>query len=205
MSLDRPLKRLERMAYMSYHQDGLIDLFLGSAAFGFGMDIATDSVLWNTFTWLPIIFYIPFKNRITVPRLGYVNFGTTPLGKNRRLIGFLLLGLLFLLVWLAFMLPVLTHADTSWVSWIRSNLPLSFGVIGALGFALAGVISGLGRLYAYALMSAAVLSVGQWIGVGLHIPILLMAAAFVAVGITLMVRFMRRYPIGGLEGSDDLG
>jgi hypothetical protein len=205
MSSDQPLKRLERMAYLSYHQDGLIDLFLGSAAFGFALQVATDSVVWNMFTWLPVILYVPLKNRITVPRLGFVSFGTTPLGRNRRLTWFLLLGLVVLLVWLVFMFPIITHADLPWISWIRSNELLFFGMVGALGFGLAGAISGVGRLYAYGALCISLLSAGQFFGVGLHIPILLLSAATVAVGITLLVRFMRKYPLDEPERYDEIG
>jgi hypothetical protein len=205
MSPDRSFKRLERMAYLSYHQDGLIDLFIGSAAFGFAMDLATESVLWNMFTWLPIIFYIPLKNRITVPRLGYVSFGSTPRGKNRRLMGLLLLGVLFFLVGLVFALPIFTRTDTPLLSWVRSNPLLLFGALGALGFGMAGAITGIGRLYAYGLLCAGLLGAGQLLGSALHIPILLLSAAAIAVGTTLMARFTRKYPLAETEGSDEIG
>jgi hypothetical protein len=205
MSPDRSFKRQERMACLSYHQDGLIDLLIGSAAFGFAMDVATESVLWNMFTWLPIIFYVPPKNRTTVPRLGYVTFGSTPRGKNRRLMGFLLLGLLFFLVGLVFVPPIVTRGDTPWLSWVRSNPLLLFGALGALGFGMAGAISGIGRVYAYGLLCAGLLGAGQLLGAALHIPILLLSVAAIAIGTTLMVRFMRKYPLGGLERSDEIG
>ena len=135
----------------------------------------------------------------------YVNFGTA-LGKNRRLTGLLILGLLlFLLVGLMFMLPIVGDMEASWVSWIRSYPLFLFGMLGALGFTLAGMISGIGRLYTYALLCAALLGVGQLIGVGLQFPILLLAAVFFVVGATLMIRFVRKYPLGGLEGSDETG
>ena len=36
------LKEIEKKVYLSYHQDGLLDLFLGMAIIFFGIGMATD-------------------------------------------------------------------------------------------------------------------------------------------------------------------
>jgi hypothetical protein len=205
MSSDRSFKRLERMAYTSYHQDGLLDLFLGSAAFGFGMNVALDSSIWNMFAWLPIIFYVPIKNRITVPRLGYVSFGGTPSGRNRRLMGLLFLGVLVLMVFVIFSLLLVGLAGLPLANWIRSNPLLFFGLLGALGFGAAGAVSGIQRLFGYALLSAAFMIASHILGLSLHIPILLLATVCLTVGATLMVRFLRKYPLTEGEQADETG
>lgn len=207
MSVDRPFKRLERKAYVSYHRDGLIDLVLGMAAVGFGMNLATDSVVWNMFAWLPIIFYVPLKNRITVPRLGYVSFGSTASGRNRRLVGFLSLGVLFLLLagLVIFLLPIFGRVDSPMVAWIRSSPLLFFGLAGAVGFGVGGAISGIRRLTTYAVLCSVLMIAGHVLGLAPYIPILLLAAALFTVGAILMIRFMRKYPLAGAETSDETG
>jgi hypothetical protein len=78
------LKEIEKRAYMSYHQDGLLDIFAGLYILGFGLGIIMD-VLWEfgfgvimpailIATVLPI--WIEAKRKITMPRIGFVNFGT---------------------------------------------------------------------------------------------------------------------------------
>jgi hypothetical protein len=203
MSSDNSFKRLERMAYTSYHQDGLLDLFLSWVAFGFGMNIALDSFVWNMLSWLPIIFYIPIKNRITVPRLGYVDFGGTPSGRNRRLTGLMFLGVLVLMVFVIFALPIAGLAGSPTGDWIRSSPLLFFGLLGALGFAAAGAITGIQRLFGYALLCAALLAAGHMLGLSLYVPILLFAAALLTVGMSLMVRFLRRYPSAEARQNDE--
>ena len=69
---------------MSYHQDGLLDIFAGLYILGFGLGILMD-VFWEfgfgvimpailIATVLPI--WIEAKRKITMPRIGFVNFGT---------------------------------------------------------------------------------------------------------------------------------
>jgi len=69
---------------MSYHQDGLLDIFAGLYILGFGLGIAMQ-ILWEfnfgiimpsilLVTVLPLWFEA--KRKVTVPRIGYVNFGT---------------------------------------------------------------------------------------------------------------------------------
>ena len=37
------LKEIERKAYLSYHQDGLLDIFIGMFIFAFGLYILSES------------------------------------------------------------------------------------------------------------------------------------------------------------------
>ena len=61
MSQDKQFKQLERMAYLSYQQDGIIDLLVGWATLSYGLNIAMDTSIWTYLGWLPIVFYIPLK------------------------------------------------------------------------------------------------------------------------------------------------
>ena len=86
MSQSDELKKLSRKAYLSYHQDGLIDILIGLGVLGFGLMMLTDSVVFNMMAWMPIIFYVPLKNRITVPRFGYVQFTSERVKRQRLLL-----------------------------------------------------------------------------------------------------------------------
>ena len=71
------LKEIESRAYLSYHQDGLLDIYIGLAAVFLGtfLWIAPDMFIYlagTMFMWM--LLYIASKKALTVPRLGYVEF-----------------------------------------------------------------------------------------------------------------------------------
>ena len=102
------LKEIERKAYMSYHQDGLLDIFAGLYILGFGFGIFIDIVLDfglgaiiipGGFIALALPIWFAAKRKITMPRIGFVNFGIR--GGNKLMaifIGLAVLGLAFALV-----------------------------------------------------------------------------------------------------------
>ena len=197
MSKDNQFKQLERMAYLSYQQDGIIDLLVGWATLSYGLNIAMDTSIWTYLGWLPIVFYIPLKNRITVPRLGYVKFDPHRGRPSKWIISFLILGFLALLT---LGMVVFLLSDQSPGEWIREYTLLFYGLLGVIGFSLAGLISGINRLLLYALLSLLIMGGGQLIGVVDYIPFFLLGGSIFAIGAVLLTRFIRRYPIA-VEGG----
>jgi len=94
------LKELERKAYFSYNEDGLIDILVGSILLLLGTYITLDAQI--PFTYLFILFgplaWAGLKKRFTIPRIGYVQFGAGPRGKLRRILLTLLVVFQVLLV-----------------------------------------------------------------------------------------------------------
>ena len=97
MTKQNTLREIEKKAYMSYHQDGLLDIFVGLYALAFGLGMIADKTLEFGFgTIMPAILiaivlpiWIEAKRKITMPRIGFVKFGTR--GSNKLFA--LLLGL----------------------------------------------------------------------------------------------------------------
>ncbi len=200
MSQEKRFKQLERMAYLSYQQDGIIDLLVGWATLAFGLNIAMDASIWTFLGWMPILFYVPLKNRITVPRLGYVKFDLNRGGPGKKIITFLIFGFLVLSV-LGIVVFLLSNRPPSPViAWIREYTLLFYGLVGVIGFGLAGLISGIRRLFLYALLSLLFMGGGQLIGVEDYISFLLLGGSILVVGAVLLTRFIRRYPITVEEG-----
>jgi len=197
MSQDKQFKQLERMAYLSYQQDGIIDLLVGWATLSYGLNIAMDTSIWTYLGWLPIVFYIPLKNRITVPRLGYVKFDPHRGRPSKWIISFLILGFLALLT---LGMVVFLLSDQSPVEWIREYTLLFYGLLGVIGFGLAWLISGIRRFLLYALLSLLIMGGGQLIGVVDYIPFFLLGGSIFAIGAVLLTRFIRRYPLA-VEGG----
>ena len=94
MSQEQDFKKLQQRTYASNHQDGLLDIIIGLGFIGFGLNMAFDNSAFIFLAWMPIIFYVPFKNRITVPRIGYVKFSTS----NSIVLGAVFAGLLVFLL-----------------------------------------------------------------------------------------------------------
>jgi len=94
-------KEIERRAYLTYHKDGIIDIYLGllivmlSIVMLSTLFVGTEAfMMWGgmagTFALFPI-FYRESKKRYTFPRLGYVKFSEKK-GRSRNSI-MMLLGL----------------------------------------------------------------------------------------------------------------
>ena len=83
------LKEVEKKTYKSYHQDGLLDIFIGIyiLLFGIGILLSTTGD-FNSWFLLPGIFpalmvpiWMSAKKRITITRIGYVKIGNK--GSNK--------------------------------------------------------------------------------------------------------------------------
>jgi hypothetical protein len=200
MSQDKQFKQLERKAYLSYQQDGIVDLLIGWATLAFGLNIALDSSIWTFLAWMPILFYVPLKNRITVPRLGYVKFDPTRGRPSKWTISFLIFGFLALAATSIVVFMLSNRPPSSVIAWIREYPLLFYGLVGVIGFGLAGLISGIRRLFLYALLSLLLMGGGQIIGVEEYIPFFLLGGSILVIGAVLLTRFIRRYPIAVEEG-----
>lgn len=191
MSQDQDFKKLQQRTYASYHQDGLIDIIIGWAIFGFGLNMALDNSAFLFMSWLPIILYVPLKNRITVPRIGYVKFSSSNslvLGIVLAVLVVLLLGIFILLIVGPNLIPVQI------TEWFRQYYLLFFGSLVGLGFAGTALATGISRFYAYAVILVLVFAAGLWLNIPEPIYVLTAGLVILGAGITLMVRFLRKYP-----------
>ena len=68
------LKEIEKKAFTSYHQDGLIEIFVGIVFILYGSVLLADKAGLIGLCWLPAALIVPFKKKVTVPRMGYVTF-----------------------------------------------------------------------------------------------------------------------------------
>ena len=76
MKQNDQFKELAKKAYLNYHEDGVLDLIMGASCLGIAAFFGTGNIVFNMFSWMPILFFMPLKNRITFPRIGYVKFDT---------------------------------------------------------------------------------------------------------------------------------
>ena len=194
MSDKDQFKKLSRRAYLSYHQDGLIDILIGLGIMGFGLMMLTGNVVFNMLAWMPVLFYVPLKNRITVPRFGYVQFTPERVQRVRLLIA-VMVGMLALAAGLGLvvfatfedmppLLATLTAGDGM----------LLIGGLFALMLLAAGAITGLSRLFIYALLTLLIVPGGIVLGIAPEWRVIFLGALVLLIGIFFLVRFLRMYP-----------
>ena len=203
------LKEIEKRAYMSYHQDGLIDIFAGLYILGFGLGIFMQIICDFSFgiimpailitTVLPI--WIAAKRKITMPRIGFVNFGTR--GANKLTIVFIGTMVAGLFAFLAFTFATSQSGMRQWLDLIVQNGMLIVGLGSLAVCALFGYTMGLRRLYAYGLLSAISLVIGHIVGIFFAYIIMALGTTVIVSGLVLLVNFVKKYPLKGGKALAD--
>jgi hypothetical protein len=182
------LKLIERRAYLSYHQDGLIDICLGMVFLAFGLVTLSGQSLFRSLCWMPGLLIAPLKKWITVPRMGMVKFGAS--GKMKRVKIALLLScaavLLFILAAVRLRSPVMDDWTHRYFLIFIGLLLVVFPFFGAVGL-------GIRRFYGYAFLFAAGFTLVcldremlAWVFTGFG-SVLLIA------GVIVLIRFLRKY------------
>lgn len=198
MSQEQDFKKLQQRTYQSYHQDGLIDIIIGLAIIGYGLMLAFDSSIFIFMGWMPIIFYMPLKNRLTVPRIGYVKFTTS----NTKIgIAAAIVLLVILLGIFIFLVAGPNNISPQLSAWLSQYYLLLLGGIAALCFAGAALLTRITRFYIYALLILLTFSAGTWLGIQPPIFVIATGALIEVVGVLLLVRFLRNYPIEAAHES----
>ena len=202
MTKQNTLREIEKKAYMSYHQDGLLDIVIGLYALSFGLGIFADKILEFSFAAIvPAIMisivlpiWIQAKRKITMPRIGFVKFGAR--GSNKLFAIFLGLAVAGLGVLLAFGVFVLGPNGTPF--WIE--ILFQYGMIWiGLGAAAIGSLfaytMGLKRLHGYGLLTLALFVSGYFLSVPFEYLLLVAGSVIIASGAVLLARFIRKYPL----------
>ena len=205
MSTKKEFDTLKRKVYLAYHQDGILDLVAGSVVLGFGTFMLTDNIAFLMFGWFVMMMYVFLKNRITVPRFGYVQIDSE---KRALMRSWISVGIGVLVLLLFFLLPIFLRRDSAspeMEALIRRYhmVPLSAMLFGlpALG---AAIFLGLKRFYLYALLAAGLPLLGAWLNIETYLPIVTTGLLILAFGAVLLAKFLKKYPLNA-EGEDARG
>lgn len=194
------LREVEKRTYSSYHQDGIIDIFIGTYIILFATSILVNNIL-DLSTWfvIPAIFpalivpvWMALKKRITIPRIGYVKFKATGVNKLTSLfIGTLVAGVF------AFFLFAFGSTQT-WALELRNivtqNGMLLIGLGAFIISSLFGYTIGLKRLYAYGALALALFGLLQFITFPFEYILFAIGLIIITCGIILLTRFVQKYP-----------
>lgn len=190
------LKEIERRAYLTYHKDGILDIYLGmgimavATVFFFEVFVTSTGII----AILPIL-YAGSKKQFTIPRLGYVKFSQSTLGRARNSITLaLLLGSMSAVAGLFAFYSVIS-TGYSFIEPLIANWKITMTVILLVVFSLFGYVSDLRRMYYYGLLSSIVFISGIFLPVPGYILILLVGGIISINGMALLYRFTQEYPI----------
>jgi len=199
MAKEPNLKEIERKTYISYHQDGLLDIFASLYIVGFSIGILLDFIWDYSFGILIpgflVVLVLPLwlaaKRKITMPRIGFVKFGTNSLKLTAILTGLTVVGAFFFLTFALFI------KSSVWADFISTNGLILMGIGSLTVSFLFGYATGLKRLYAYGVLALALFVGGHFLSVFFAYLVLTLGVAVMLVGSSLLVRFVRKYPLKG--------
>ena len=208
MTKQNTLRDIEKKTYMSYHQDGLLDIVIGLYALAFGLGIVVDKILDINFAViypgimiaivLPI--WIAAKRKITMPRIGYVNIGTK--GTNKLFALFLGLAVAGLGVFFLFTMMTFQNGRPEWIETILFQYGMIWiGLGAAIIDSLFAYTMGLKRLYGYGLLTLALFVAGYILAVPFEYLLLLIGGIIITNGAVLLVQFIHKYPLK--KGASD--
>lgn len=195
MMSESDLNETERRLYLSYFEDGVLDVVAGLPVLMFGLGMLWDASMLFILAFLPLVFFLPLKQAITLPRIGYVKFRQARRRRiSRNMVVLLIAGTLsFLLGILAF------WGFEGQVFDLREFMLeyglLVFGAIMAGAFVLVSLLFEIRRFIGYA-----ALVFGGWlttylVAVEEGIPVAAAGGLISLIGLVILFRFLANTPI----------
>lgn len=199
MSQHIDFKELRKKLYLSYHQDGLIDIIIGATILGFGLQIATENSAFLFLTWIWAILYTPLKNRITVPRLGYVRFEEER--KTTMRLGLMVvIGVLVLAMFTGLFLFLRADSLPQTLSdWLKQYYMLVLGIFMAIPLIGIAFWGGINRLVIYAGLIIVVIFGGIQLGIDPPVYMIALGCLILLSGLWILFRFLKQYPIANKD------
>jgi hypothetical protein len=190
------LKQIERKAYLSYHEDGLVDIGLGLVFLTFGLVTLSGKSLFSSLCWMPALLIAPMKRMITVPRMGMVKFGAS--GRMRKAKIALLVScgavLLFILAAVRLESPPMDQWMHRYFLIMIGILLVAFPFFGALGL-------GVRRFYGYAALFAAGFTIAYFHRDTLGAAFTAFGGILIFMGTAVLIGFLKKYPLP-VRGED---
>ena len=201
------LREIEKKAWFRTFEHGMWDIALGSMFLVFGLSILVNFAALSAIgvaALLPVC--LQAGRKIVVPRIGHVQFRARRKQAKGRLTGVLTATALMGLVTFMFMAWILKGTPPPWAQWISEHFVIFIGLIWGGALAVTGWLVNFPRLYGYgALMFGSLLITDFVKGYHLGFSLAIVGGLILLTGITLLIRFIRRYPKqeGTLMEPDD--
>jgi hypothetical protein len=202
------LKELERKAWLTYHQDGLLDIGIGLCILAVGIGFATGMAwLAGVLAATGFSTFAGAKRAFIIPRVGLVQFGPERIKREKKEKSFFLLFFTVTAVLGMMMFMLVTSifkggfGGTSGVlaRTLEAMIMAPIGLIGALAMVALGYWKQLTRYYYYAVLLFLAVSAGPWLGITHPVYTSAAGAVITVAGLVLLVRFMTTYPLKDQE------
>lgn len=195
ISLDLDLKEIERKVYMSYSEDGLIDIAIGLVFLGWGISLVIGpSGLIGILPLLGLAIWYLGKRYLTVPRIGMIVPNQKFENRTRNLTLFLLiLGMLVLTV------AIIGIANKGNLLAVYSLVLL--GLVVAGGICVIALLLKANRLFIYAIALFVAFAGGDILDRyaadvdAFAASIILVSTLILLAGFVVLARFLRQYPL----------
>lgn len=183
-------KALERKIYTSFHEDGIVDLFLGLLLFVDGVLMLTGYPAFVGVAVIVLFLIPPVKKLITVPRMGIVNFSATRKGQlTKAYLLFLAAGIL------VFLFFILRESVSALDQFLTAHYSLIFGGIFTLLAGAGALFTGMRRYLLYVLGIPVIFIVAHHFGWPFPVALALTGLLILVAGQISLLRFLRRYPV----------
>jgi hypothetical protein len=185
------LKSVERKAYMSYHQDGLWDIFLGMVLLSWGVSMGS-AVSALEGVWIIVLFplFLGAKRWVTFPRLGYAQFPRVRKAITSMIVLFIITFMLGALI----ILLLVSGGASGLGEWLRNYVKIVFGTIVAGVLCVLAAIHLINRLYFYAVLVLLAFAGAHWYEFHLKYSFLAVGGVITLLGLVMLIQFLRNYP-----------
>ncbi len=182
----------DRRAFRAFVDDGIADIILGAFVLNFALVLGTDlDQLTAGLVVLTVPIWRKLRSRFVEPRSGFVRLKEERLGTLRRNKATVGVALLFCLVTLVFLVAGPDRVQ----GWTADNRALLPGIVLSVPLATGGLVLQIGRLYGYAFLLVTMSVTSHALHAQPAMTLVVTGAAIVATGLTLLTKFVRRYPI----------
>jgi hypothetical protein len=187
------LKEIERKAYTSYHQDGIIDVTIAITVLMFAAVVISDMPWMGGIVGVLVTsIYAGMKKVITIPRIGYVKF---PQQRTQRLmILTVTLGLVAMIAGVFTFMQTLSSGVPDWLMFLIDNYMITIGVAVSALFLLGAYSFKTKRIYGYSLLTLVMFLAGHFFSFPLYYYLTALGSIILITGLALMIRFVNKYP-----------
>lgn len=191
------LDEIERRAYLSYHEDGLIDITLGIGLFIASL-WAYVEMIWLMGGMIVSLtpMYMGMKKKYTFPRIGEVTFSKDRTRRSQNSMTFLvIMNVIGVLGGLVFWMAFAGDTRPQWMLLMIDNFPVVLGVAGGVIWAVVGYITDLTRFYRYSAATLVVIGSANFIPTPFIAHMLLLSVIVLVSGYMQLRSFMNKYPV----------
>ena len=187
-----------RKVYMSYHDDGILDVFIGWCIFLAGLMLFTE-LFWMVGVYAALMAPMlwNFKETVTVPRVRQEELDPVAGGRSAKLAPTLVAGLLaFTVLGVVLLVLLLGKSQTALNSDLLFSIAAGVAAVSALGaFLFLGYTFRAPRWYVYGALAIIMAALARAAGLELPWVIMALGASMALTGSVYLFRFLRSHPL----------